>query len=154
MATTRPSAGIYKSAVLLASLGTDLAARVLSHMPDRDVETIIAQMAEIGHIRTCERDEVLAEFDSRLQEDPEGLTAGPEYARRLLEQAVGPEKAGELLGERPASNHDGPTLETILESTPPASLAALVEDEHPQVIALLAGQLTADRAAVFLAALP
>ena len=44
MVAQRPSGdGLYKSAVLLASLGTEAAARVLSHMDDLNVEALIAE---------------------------------------------------------------------------------------------------------------
>jgi flagellar motor switch protein FliG len=145
---------LHKSAVLLASLGTDLAARVLSHMEDQHVEALIGEMTRLGHIRTVERYQVLEEFGSRIDEDPEGVTAGPEYARLLLEQAIGPERAGQFLNGRSTAEPASPSLATILETTSPESLAALVADEHPQLIALLIGQLTVDRAAELLAALP
>jgi flagellar motor switch protein FliG len=155
MMMDRPdSEGLYKSAVVLASLGTDLAARVLSHMDERQVEALIEEMTRLGRVRAAERDLVLDEFGSLVEEDPDSVTGGPEYAREVLRQAVGPEKADALLGHLSGHNPGTPSLATILESTSPASLAALVADEHPQMIALLVGQLTVDRAAEFLAALP
>lgn len=145
--------GLHRSAVLLASLDTEAAARVLSHMDDPHVEALIGAMSRLGRVAVTEREEVADEFGRMLEADPDGFFAGPEYARHLLEQAVGPERAGQLLGGH-SSEPPPPSLETILETTSPRSLAALVADEHPQMIALLAGQLTVDRAAELLTALP
>jgi flagellar motor switch protein FliG len=146
--------GLQKSAILLASLGTDLAARVLSHMDEQYVEALIEEMTCLGHVRTGVQNQVMEEFGSRVEADPDGVTAGPEYARRVLEQALGPEKAEQFLGQREGGEAAPPSLATILRTTSPASLAALVADEHPQLIALLIGQLTVDRAAELLAELP
>src|SRR4029079_12567698 len=82
----------------------------------------------------------------------EALMGGPEYARRLLEEAVGPERAQAILSGGAEAAPRAASLASILETPPPSSLAALVSDEHPQLIALLAGQLTAEKAAELLAA--
>lgn len=145
--------GLYKGAVVLAALGADAAARVLGHLDDFQVEALIREMTRLGPIPANERDHVLEEFEYRLEHDS-GSVGGKAYARHLLEQALGPERAMRMLSEGTAAPDEGPTLATILESTPPESLAALVADEHPQLIALLMGQLSVEQAAVMLSALP
>ena len=119
-----PGAGLQKSAILLASLGTDLAARVLSHMDDPHVEALIEEMTRLGHVQTTVRNEVLEEFGSRVEADPDGVTIGVEYARQVLERAVGPDKAEQFLGPRGIGEAAPPSLATILETPSPASLAA------------------------------
>src|SRR5687768_7339205 len=106
--------GVHRSAILLASLGTEVAARVLSHMDDPHVEALIGAMSRLGHVAVAAREEVADEFGRMLEEDPVGFVAGPEYARHLLEQAVGPEKAGQLLGGHSSSDPAPPSLEEIL----------------------------------------
>jgi flagellar motor switch protein FliG len=154
MLDSHPSSrGLYKSAVLLIALGTDAAAQVLSQMDERQVESLVAEMTRLGRIEARERDQVLEEFSSRLESEEEAAIGGPEYARRVLERAIGPERAQRILSGA-AEETDGPTLGSLLETIPPASLAALVADEHPQVIALLLGQLSVDQAAEMLSVLP
>jgi flagellar motor switch protein FliG len=151
----RPSSqGLYKSAVLLVALGADAAAQVLSQMDERQVESLAAEITRLGRIEAQERDRVLDEFSARLAGEAEATAGGPEYARRVLEQAVGPERAQRILSGAAAEEADGASLESLLETIPPASLAALVADEHPQLIALLIGQLSVEPAAAMLAALP
>src|SRR5262249_46165047 len=84
-------------------------------------------------------------------DDPAG---GMEFARDVLEQALGTEKAHRLLSDLTSTGAEQPSLTTILETTSPQSLAALVADEHPQLVALLVRQLSLEQAAAFLAALP
>src|SRR5260370_31750826 len=133
--------GLYKSAVLLVSLGSDLAAQVLSQMDDGHVESLIGEMTRLRQVDAVERDRVVEEFTSRVEEAP-GEAGGPEYARRVLEQAVGPERARQMLGEESPAESESLSLAGILETTSPESLAALVADDHPQLIALLIGQLS------------
>lgn len=154
MFADRSKEGVFKSAILLTSLGTDLAARVLSHMDDEHVELLIGAMTQLGPLAAEEREQVLAEFEHRLASRGEGALGGAEHARRILEQAKGPEKASQILNNLSPDGAAGPTLATILETTSPRSLAALVADEHPQLIALLIGQLPVERAAAMLSALP
>jgi flagellar motor switch protein FliG len=145
--------GVYKSAVLLASLGTEVAAQVLSRLDETHVEALIREMTRLGHVRVEERDRVLEELQHRLEHEAAEPAGGLDFARNVLEQAVGPEKAGRILSDI-SPESDSHSLAAILEYTSPASLAVLVADEHPQWIALLAGQLSVEQAAAFLAALP
>src|SRR4051794_20436598 len=117
--------GIYKGAVVLAALGADAAARVLGHLDDFQVEALIREMSRLGPIRVEERDRVLAEFEYRMEHEG-GTVGGKEYARRLLEQALGPERALRMLSDGSSDRAEGPSLASILESTAPESLAALV----------------------------
>src|SRR5437667_7925369 len=90
--------GLYKSAVFLLSLGTDAAARVLSQMDDRHVESLITEMTNIGSVQAEEQERIVEEFSDRFDGEADVVTGGPEYARRLLEEAVGPERAQAILG--------------------------------------------------------
>jgi flagellar motor switch protein FliG len=153
MAAELTTRGIYKVAVVLASVGADAASRVLGHLDDLQVEALIREMSRLGPIRAEERDRVLEEFEYRIVHD-RGAVGGKEYARTLLEKALGPERALRMLSDGSSDQADGPSLASILESTAPESLAALVADEHPQLIALLMGQLSVEQAAVLLSALP
>lgn len=147
------TSGLYKSAVVLASLGADVAAKVLTHLDDRQVEALIGGMTRLGRIKAEERDPILEEFLLRMKEDP-GSEGGLDLARQILEQAMGTDKALQVLGDVLPVEPAPPSLTSILNSTSPESLAALVADEHPQLIALLVGQLPVEKAAVMIAALP
>jgi flagellar motor switch protein FliG len=138
----------------LASLGPELAARVLSHLDDRQVELLIREMTQLRRVPVTERDLVLEEFGWRLDENAGATEGGVEVARQMLEHAVGSERAAQMLMEIAPEATVPPSLATILESTSPQSLAALVEDEHPQIIALLVSQLPLQQAAAFLASVP
>src|SRR5436309_13230618 len=101
--------GLYKGEVCLLSLGARVAARVLSQMDDRHVEGLIGEMTRIGRVQAQEQERIVEEFSERFESEENAVTGGPEYARRLLAAAVGPECAeravsgGALAGPAPAS---------------------------------------------------
>ena len=116
-------------------------------MDEQHVEGLIAEMTRLGRVGAEEQERIVEEFSSRFEGEERSVAGGAEYARRLLEEAVGPERAGQILsGEVPADTSQ-PTLQSVLETTSPTSLAALMIDEHPQLIALLAGQMRVEGAA-------
>jgi flagellar motor switch protein FliG len=148
-----PSTGAYKGAVLLASLGEELAARVLSFLPEEHVSVIAQEFARIKHVPTAQVHSVAKEFEIRMEEVSGGINTGPEFARLILERAVGLEKTAQILGDT-AKPVEAPSLAKTVENTIPESLAAAIFGEHPQMIALLLDQLDPDRAAAVLSALP
>lgn len=150
----RQAAGVHKGAVLLASLGTELAVKVLHHLDESRVEPLVRKMTELGYIPAGERDLILLEFQHRMSQEPGLYLKGNDYARSLLEQTVGAERAARVLGEPMPEGPNGATLEALLEETPSVSIVDAVIDEHPQLIALVISQLSAERAADALSALP
>lgn len=144
----------HRGAIFLTALGTELAARVLSCLAEAEMELLIQAMSRLGHVSAEEKELVIEESEEDLRRFANGLTAGPEYSRRVLEQAVGPEKAANILGRSVTQEQKVFTLESILSDTPPEDLAVLIVDEHPQMIAVLVSQLPLDKAALVLTALP
>ena len=146
--------GVHKGAVLLASLGTELAVKVLHHLEESRVEPLVRTMTELGYVPAGERDLILLEFQRRMSVEPGLYLKGNDYARSLLEQTVGAERAARVLGEPLPEGPNGSTLEALLEQTSPVAVVDAVIDEHPQLIALVISQLSAERAADALSALP
>ena len=96
---------LYKSAVLLLTLGTEAAARVLSQMDEQHVEGLIAEMTRLGRVGAEEQERIVEEFSSRFEGEERSVAGGAEDARRLLEEAVGPERAGQILSRRGSGRH-------------------------------------------------
>lgn len=160
MIATKPNrGGIHKSAVLLVSLGADVAAQVLPHLESGEVEQLVEEINRLGRVTAEERVPILDEFDTLLHDGSELVVGGPAYSRLLLdhaglgdrEGAEGETSTGPSSGEEP---DPGVLLQETLTSVAPEALAGLVAEEHPQLIALLISQLSVEPAAAMLAALP
>jgi len=144
--------GRQKAAMLLVSLGAELAAPVLRHLSDEEIETLTFEIANLPRVSPEEREEVIQECYQLALAREYVSVGGIHYARELLERSLGPQRALEIL-ER---------LGTSLQSSPfdafrrmdPAQLASLLQQEHPQTIALVIAYLKPAQAAAVLAALP
>ena len=77
---------------------------------------------------------------------------GIEFAREVIERALGPERAAELLG-RIAPGAEARPFE-FLRRVPPERISALLRNESPQTAALILASLPTSLAATVLARLP
>ena len=83
--------GIYKSAVLLLSLGEDEAVQVLKHLNQLEVQKLGAAMAKLRNLSQEQVDSVLGDFCGRVMREPLFLDVDPEnYARTVLERRSTP----------------------------------------------------------------
>ena len=115
--------GAYKGAVLLAALGRDLAAKVLSHLPDDYVNALAQEFSRLNRIPAEGVFAVAREFEEDLERMAGAVSAGPEFARETLERAVGMERALQILGGH-EQEEVKPNLATIFEKSSPMALAA------------------------------
>jgi flagellar motor switch protein FliG len=146
--------GRQKAAILLISLGTERAANILKHLSEREVESLSAEMAALWRVRPETSAAVMSEIEDRLaSSDPSvGGVGGPEFAREVLEQLVGAERAEEIIGSVTAKPEARPF--EFLRRTPPEQVCAFLKDESPQTIALVVASVHSTLAARVLAELP
>jgi flagellar motor switch protein FliG len=77
---------------------------------------------------------------------------GIDYARNLLESAIGPERALEILTRLQSSLQEIPF--DFLKKADPGQICTFIQDEHPQTIALILAHLDPQVSAFVLSALP
>lgn len=144
--------GAQRAAILLLTLGEQDAAEVLKHLSARDVQAVGSAMAGLSGVS---RENVVDVLD-KLDEDMGTQTAlgvGTEdYIRKILTSALGEQKAGGLI-DRILLGRSSKGLESLkwMESR---AIAELINQEHPQIIALVLSHLEADQAAEVLGYLP
>ncbi len=144
--------GRRKAAILLVILGPEKAAQVLKHLDDADVEMLTIEIANLGQVSEEEKKVVLQEFSNILKARQMLVTGGIEYAKKVLERAFGPEKAMKII-ERLVSNLQVKPFEFV-RKTDPLQLVNFLQNEHPQVIALVLSYLEPAMASQVLGALP
>jgi flagellar motor switch protein FliG len=135
--------GITKSAMLLLTLGEDEAAEVLKHLGPREVQKLGAAMAAL---KSVPRDRVEAVVDEFYEETQRGapVTADEEYIRGMLTKALGDDRAANLIS-RILQGGDTAGIES-LKWMDSATVADLVKNEHPQIIATILVHLEYDHA--------
>jgi flagellar motor switch protein FliG len=148
----RKLSGPQRASVLLLSLGEHEAAEVLKHMSARDVQAIGAAMTTLGSISRAQADSVLDSFTAALERETALGIGTEDYVRRMLTNALGEDKANRLL-DRIRLGRDSKGLEA-LKWMEGRSIAEMVGQEHPQIVAIVLAHLDQDQAAEVLNFLP
>lgn len=144
--------GVRKASVLLLTLGSDKAANILKHMNDEDIERLTLELAKLEKVSDNEKKSVLEEFVTNYKAREFMASGGIEYARDMLERAVGAEKALEIL-EKLTSNLQVKPFD-FLKKSDPMQLVNVLQNEHPQTIALILCYLNPKQAAQVIGSLP
>ncbi len=143
--------GLRKTAILLVAMGREQAAKVLSTMKESEVEEITAEIVRLRDISGEESLQVLEEFRELAQARSYAASGGFAFAKDMLEASMGAERAGDVIARLSALFMEMPFQ--FLHKTDPRQLLSFLQDEHPQIIALVLTHMTADKATAVLSGL-
>jgi flagellar motor switch protein FliG len=142
-------AGLQDSAVLLLSLGEERAAEVFKYLSPKEVQKLGATMARLKSVTRDKVEAVLARFHKAATEQTSFGNDSDEYIRNVLTNALGHDKAKILL-DRILAGSDVSGIEGLKWMDGP-TVAELVKNEHPQIIASILVHLEREHAAEILA---
>jgi flagellar motor switch protein FliG len=145
-------AGRKKAAVLLVSLGPDKAAAVFKHLRDEEIESLSLEMAKLQRVDPLTTVTVLEELAATVEAYDSLMSGGVDYAREVLERALGPERALEIIGRLSSVIEMRPF--EFLRKTPPEQLVTFLRNESPQTVALVVANLHTSLASQVLSHLP
>ena len=149
--TSRRLKGVTKAAILLVSMQGDVAAEVLRHLDETTVEDITREIAQLDLVGPRERGRSSRSFTTSPWRSY-AKQGGLPYARMLLQKAMTPEQAGNIM--RLIEHHVHRKPFSFLAKTDPENLTTFIQDEHPQTIALILSHLAPTKGADILAGLP
>jgi flagellar motor switch protein FliG len=144
--------GRQKAAVLLVSLGADASAAVFKHLRQDEIDELTLEIAGIGHIAPDRKSAVVEEFYETAMAQEYISEGGLEYARQVLEKALGGARAEEVMNRLSSSIQVSPF--EFLRRTDASQILNVIANEHPQTVALILAYLPADTAAQVISALP
>jgi flagellar motor switch protein FliG len=145
MAASMDDQGVEDAAILLMSLGEEEAAEVFKHLSPKEVQRLGETIAKMRAISRERVDGVLAKFDTVAANESMLVADTDEYVKSVLRKALGDEKAN-LLIDRILQGSDVTGIES-LKWMDPASVAELLRNEHPQIVAAILVHLECDQAA-------
>ncbi|MDH5230107.1 MAG: flagellar motor switch protein FliG [Gammaproteobacteria bacterium] len=137
--------GTERAAVLLLTLGEEEAASVMKHMDHKEVQRIGMGMANLSNVTKIQVTQVVKEFYEIMQNATALGVDTDDYIRNVLVKALGEEKANNLLDRILLGGHIK-GLEAF-KWMDPRSIADVVRNEHPQIIAIVLSFLEPDQAA-------
>ena len=140
--------GLHSSAILLMALGEECAAEVFKHLTPKEVQRLGERMARLTTVADQQFDEVLARFMGTVQSQRSLVDDSNAYVSNVLRLALGDDKAG-LLIDRIVQGRDVSGIESLkwMDAT---SVAELIRNEHPQIIASILVHLDRDHASAVL----
>lgn len=143
--------GTSKSAILLMTIGEDRAAEVFKHLAPREVQALSTAMAGMGQVSNKQLMSVLQEFELESEQYAALMNVNTnDYLRSVLVKALGEERASTLLEDILETRDTSSGIET-LNFMSPQSVADLIRDEHPQIIATILVHLKRSQSADILA---
>ena len=144
MATATMS-GREKAAILLVSLGQDASAEVFKHLRQEEIDELTLEIAGMGHIAPERKQSVVEEFYEVAVAQEYISEGGLDYARGVLQKALGEGKADEVMSRLSSAIHVTPF--EFLRRTEASQILNVIANEHPQTIALILAYLPSETAA-------
>ena len=137
--------GIENAAILLMSLGEEEAAEVFKHLAPKEVQALGECIAKMKAVSRDKVEKVIDAFDALAANESMLVPDNDEYVKAVLRKALGDEKAN-LLIDRILQGGDVSGIES-LKWMDAGSVAELLRNEHPQIVAAILVHLEFDQAA-------
>ncbi len=144
--------GRRKAAILLVALGTQKAAQIYKYLDEEEIEQLTLEIASIRKVDPEVKEKVVTEFYEICQAQEYIAKGGIDYAKDILEKALGNEKALQLIHRITSSLQVRPF--DFVKNADPNQLLNFIQYEHPQTIALILSYLSPSQASAILSSLP
>ncbi|HAU85662.1 MAG TPA: flagellar motor switch protein FliG [Lachnospiraceae bacterium] len=143
--------GLQKAAILLIALGPEKSASIFKHLKEDEIEQLTLEIANTRSVPTDTKDQILDEFYDICLAQKYISEGGINYAKELLEKALGHDKAMDVIGKLTASLQVRPF--EFVRKTDASQLLNFIQDEHPQTIALILSYLSPGQASAIISSL-
>jgi flagellar motor switch protein FliG len=127
--------GVQKAAILMLALGEEEAVEVMKYLGPREVQKLGHAMSAMKSIGAEELQDVLDDFRTRTRANTSLGLDSDDYIRNVLTKALGDDKATSLLN-RILGAREARGIES-LKWMDAQSVAELIRNEHPQIIATI-----------------
>ncbi len=144
--------GRQKAAVLVVALGPETAASIYKYLREDEIEQLTLEIANMRRISTEEKNEILEEFHNMLVAQNYITEGGIDYAKEILEKALGTQKALEIINRLTSSLQVRPF--DFIRKADPVQLVNFLQNENSQTIALIMTYLNPEQSAAILSSLP
>ncbi len=144
--------GKQKAAAIIVSLGADKASKIYKYLQEEDIEQLTIEIAQLKPISPEDFEKILEDFYAICLAQKVVTEGGIGYARDVLEKAFGNQMASNLL-DRVTKTIKTKAFEFIRKADY-KNLLSIIQNEHPQTIALVLSYARTDQAAAVIGELP
>ncbi|MDL2327163.1 flagellar motor switch protein FliG [Ruminococcaceae bacterium OttesenSCG-928-A11] len=141
-----------RAAAVIVSLGADEAAEVYKYLREEEIEQLSLEVAKMEALPPEELKDIIDDFYGLCVTQKVISEGGVDYARDVLEKAFGPQQAANLM-ERVSKSLRTKAFDFIRKADY-KNLLSILQNEHPQTIALILSYARADQASMIIGELP
>ncbi len=149
---TKSTENTKKAATVVLSLGVENASKIYKYLRQDEIERITMQIATLENLSSQVVESTMEEFYNLCLAQKYITEGGIEYAKAILEKAMGASGAAGVI-ERITRSLQTKAF-SFLADADPKHLLSLIQNEHPQTMALILSYCTSDQAATILSELP
>ncbi|EMO07257.1 hypothetical protein LEP1GSC116_0902, partial [Leptospira interrogans serovar Icterohaemorrhagiae str. Verdun HP] len=95
--------GRQKAAVFLIAVGSEVSSEIFKHLREDEIEQITFEIARLDKITPEDKEKVLVEFNELMMAQEFISNGGIDFARGLLEKALGNQKAIDIINRLTSS---------------------------------------------------
>ncbi|MBS4198953.1 flagellar motor switch protein FliG [Bacillus sp. FJAT-49732] len=144
--------GKQKAAILLISLGPDVASSVYKHLTEEEMEKLTLEISSVRKVDSSAKEEIMDEFHNIAIAQDYITQGGIGYAKTVLEKALGAEQAMTIINRLTSSLQVRPF--DFARKADAGQILNFIQNEHPQTIALILSYLDPEKAGQILSELP
>lgn len=144
--------GSQRAATVITAMGAENAANVYKFLSEEDVEKLTYEVSRLAYIDITTVDTILTEYYELCLTQKVITEGGVQYARSVLEKAFG-ESSAQTLMDKISKSLKVKAFD-FMRKADAKNMLAIVQNEHPQTIALILSYVRADQASMVLSELP
>ncbi len=144
--------GKEKAAILVISLGPDVAAQVYKHLSEEEIERLTLQISQVRKVDSTLKDDIITQFHQLALAQDYITQGGIGYAKTVLEKAIGKDEAMQIINRLTSTLQVRPF--DFARKADPGQILNFIQNEHPQTIALILSYLDSSQAGQILSELP
>ena len=141
-----------KASILLIALGKDYSSQIMKHLYEDEIEQITIDIANLRTVDAKTKEAVIDEFYELCLAQNYVSEGGIDYARQVLIDAFGGERAFNLIEKITSSIQIKPF--DFLRKADANQTFNFIQNENPQTIGLISSYLLPPQAAMIISALP
>ncbi|MCQ6265792.1 flagellar motor switch protein FliG [Fictibacillus sp. WQ 8-8] len=144
--------GKEKAAMLMISMGPDVAAQVYKHLNEDEIERLTLHISQIRKVDSEVKENIIEQFHQIALAQDYISQGGIGYAKTVLEKAVGRSEAMDIINRLTSTLQVRPF--DFARKADPGQILNFIQNEHPQTIALILSYLDSSQAGQILSELP
>ena len=137
-----------KASALLISMGPERAAKLIRHLSDADVEKLSLEISKLRRVDSNEMETIVQDFYGMYLTQKVITEGGVIQAKEILEKAFGPQLASSYLDR--VSRSMRVKIFDFIRKVDYKNLVAVLQNEHPQTIALALAYAGANQSSLVL----